>query len=78
MIKHEIRVEFSNSEALKSIIQKAYFDEGYMGKILGKVKTGSNRYHRTMRRHIRQKPAGFWDSTAIRLTATQQGSRQPK
>jgi hypothetical protein len=36
MIKHEIRVEFSNSEALKSIIQKAYFDEGYMGKILGK------------------------------------------
>ena len=32
MIKHEIRVEFSNSEALKSIIQKAYFDEGYMGK----------------------------------------------
>ena len=36
MIKHEIKVEFSNSQALKSIIQKAYFDEGYMGKILGK------------------------------------------
>ena len=30
MIKHEIKVEFSNSQALKSIIQKAYFDEGYM------------------------------------------------
>ena len=25
MIKHEIKVEFSNSQALKSIIQKAYF-----------------------------------------------------
>ena len=36
MIKHEIRVEFSNSEALKTIIQKAYFEEGQMGKILGK------------------------------------------
>ena len=49
-----------------------------MGKILGKVKTGSNRYHRTMRRHIRQKPAGFWDSTDVRLTATEEGSRQRK
>jgi hypothetical protein len=36
MIKHEIKVEFSNSEALKTIIQKAYFEEGQMGKILGK------------------------------------------
>lgn len=36
MIKHEIKVEFSNSEALKTIIKKAYFDEGQMGKILGK------------------------------------------
>ena len=36
MIKHEIKVEFSNSEALKTIIQKAYFEQGQMGKILGK------------------------------------------
>ena len=36
MIKHEIKVEFSNSETLKSIIQKVYFEEGQMGKILGK------------------------------------------
>ena len=36
MIKHEIKVEFSNSEALKNIIQKAYFEEGQMGKIMGK------------------------------------------
>lgn len=36
MIKHEIKVEFSNSEALKNLIQKAYFEEGYMGKIMGK------------------------------------------
>lgn len=36
MIKHEIKVEFSNSEILKSLINKAYFEEGYMGKIMGK------------------------------------------
>lgn len=36
MIKHEIKVEFSNSEALKNLINKAYFEEGYMGKIMGK------------------------------------------
>lgn len=36
MIKHEIKVEFSNTEALKSIINKAYFEEGNMGKIMGK------------------------------------------
>ena len=36
MIKHEIKVEFSNSEVLKSLINKAYFEEGYMGKIMGK------------------------------------------
>jgi hypothetical protein len=36
MIKHEIKLEFPNSEKLKSIIQKVYFEEGQMGKILGK------------------------------------------
>jgi hypothetical protein len=36
MITHEIKVEFSNSDVLKSIIEKAYFEEGYMGKIIGK------------------------------------------
>lgn len=36
MTKHEIRVEYSNSETLKTIIEKSYFEEGQMGKILGK------------------------------------------
>ena len=36
MIKHEIKVEFSNSEALKTLISKAYFEQGQMGKIMGK------------------------------------------
>ena len=36
MIKHEIKVEFSNTEAIRSLIEKAYFEEGYMGKIMGK------------------------------------------
>lgn len=36
MIKHEIKVELKNSESLKSIIEKAYFEEGQMGKIVGK------------------------------------------
>lgn len=35
MIKHEIKVEFSNSEVLKSLIDKAYFEEGCLGKIMG-------------------------------------------
>ena len=36
MIKHEIKVEFSNTEAIKNLIEKAYFEEGYMGKIMRK------------------------------------------
>ena len=36
MLKHEIKVEFSNSEVLKTIIEKAYFEEGNLGKIQGK------------------------------------------
>ena len=36
-MKHEIKVEFSNSNALKQIIEKAYFEEGLVGKILGQT-----------------------------------------
>jgi len=36
MIKHEIKVEFSNTEILKSLIEKSYFEEGDRGKIIGK------------------------------------------
>lgn len=36
MTKHEIKVEYSNSEVLKGIIEKAYFQEGQMGKIISK------------------------------------------
>lgn len=36
MTKHEIKVEFNDSEVLKSIIEKAYFEEGHKGKILRK------------------------------------------
>lgn len=35
MVKNEIKVEFSNSEMLKSIIEKAYFEDGFGGKITG-------------------------------------------
>ena len=35
MVKHEIKVEFENSEILKTIIEKAYFEEGNLGKITG-------------------------------------------
>jgi len=36
MVKHEVKVEFSNGDALKQIIEKAYFEAGTMGKITGK------------------------------------------
>jgi hypothetical protein len=36
MIKHEIKVEISKSEELEKIIEKAYFEDGLVGKILGK------------------------------------------
>lgn len=35
MVKHEIKVEFTNTESLRKIIEKAYFEEGTMGKIKG-------------------------------------------
>ncbi len=36
MIKHEIKVELKKTDEMKSLIEKAYFEEGQMGKILGK------------------------------------------
>lgn len=36
MVKHEIRVEISNTDEIKSIIERAYFENGQLGKILGK------------------------------------------
>lgn len=36
MVKHEIKVECSATDALRSIIEKAYFIEGLGGKIQGK------------------------------------------
>jgi hypothetical protein len=36
MIKYEIKVELKKSDEIKSLIEKAYFEEGQMGKILSK------------------------------------------
>lgn len=36
MVKHEIKVECSATDALRSIIEKSYFIEGLAGKIQGK------------------------------------------
>ena len=36
MVKHEIKVELSDSTSIQEIIEKAYFEEGQMCKILGK------------------------------------------
>lgn len=33
-MKSEIKIEFSNTKALKKVIEKAYFEEGYLGKLL--------------------------------------------
>jgi len=33
-MKSEIKIEFSNKKELKKIIEKAYFEEGYLGKLL--------------------------------------------
>jgi hypothetical protein len=38
-MKHEIRVEFDNSEILKDLIDKVYFEDGYLGKISGDKKS---------------------------------------
>lgn len=36
MVKHEIKVELNKTEEIKKIIELAYFEEGFSGKILGK------------------------------------------
>lgn len=36
MSKHVIKVEFSNSEVLEKLIKKTYFENGQLGKIVGK------------------------------------------
>jgi hypothetical protein len=36
MVKHEIKVEISRAEDLKNIIEKAYYEEGFGGKLIGK------------------------------------------
>jgi hypothetical protein len=36
MIKHEIKVEYSDSAILSDLIKKAYFDDNQMGKIIKK------------------------------------------
>ncbi len=30
-MKSEIKIEFSNKKELKKVIEKAYFEEGYLG-----------------------------------------------
>jgi hypothetical protein len=36
MIKHEIKVELSDSNSIQELIEKTYFEEGDRGKIIGK------------------------------------------
>jgi hypothetical protein len=36
MVKHEIKVELSDSATIQKLIEKSYFEEGFKGKILGK------------------------------------------
>lgn len=36
MVKHEIKVELDKAQDLSALIQKAYYDEGFSGKILHK------------------------------------------
>lgn len=36
MTKHEIRVEIKRTEEIKNLIQLAYFEEGFGGKLIGK------------------------------------------
>lgn len=36
MIKHEIKIELDKTEEIRQIIEKAYFEDGFGGKIVGK------------------------------------------
>jgi len=35
-MKSELKVEFSNSEVLKELIEKAYYEQGQKGRLMGK------------------------------------------
>ncbi len=35
MVKYEVKMELDNSDLLKSLIEKSYFDNGNLGKING-------------------------------------------
>jgi len=36
MVKQEIKIEYTNSENIKTLIEKAYFEEGDRGRIVNK------------------------------------------
>jgi hypothetical protein len=36
MVKHEIKVELNKTDEIRQIIEKAYYEEGFGGKIIGK------------------------------------------
>lgn len=36
MVKYEIKVELTQTEEIRNLIEKSYFEEGFGGKILGK------------------------------------------
>lgn len=36
MVKHEVRVGLSNTSEIQDLIEKAYYEEGDRGKIMGK------------------------------------------
>ena len=36
MVKYEIKVEISQAENLRNIIEKAYYEDGFGGKLIGK------------------------------------------
>jgi hypothetical protein len=36
MVKYEVKMELNNSDLLKSLIEKAYFEDGNLGKINGR------------------------------------------
>jgi hypothetical protein len=36
MVKYEIKVELSKTQEIQTLIEKAYFEDGFGGKIIGK------------------------------------------
>lgn len=37
MIKHEVKIEFTDSESIKKIVERSYFKDGQLGKIKDKT-----------------------------------------